>query len=275
MMGHSLLRKILLIVEGEKGEPRLLGRLLELLNKSSGYAFVSFRTNIHELLRVIDEEYDGDYENVDLRSLLAARHPDDANLLNASYTDVVLVFDYEPQDAGRSGSGQFDPERLLRFATAFSNSTDSGKLFLNYPMLESWKDFKFVGDEEYLSSVVEVDDLVRRSYKASVNERKTRFDSPEQVGPLDMVGIIGMNVAKMQHILQGLSFEDSVLHERAPVLPDAYFECSLLGLLVYQNRQLADSGRVYIRNTCLFFALENWPSAVDQIWSKWSESCSS
>ena len=75
------------------------------LNKSSDYAFVSFCTNIHELLRVIDEEYDGDYEDVDLRSLLAQRHPDDADLLSVSYTDVVLVFDCEPQDAGRSGSG--------------------------------------------------------------------------------------------------------------------------------------------------------------------------
>lgn len=90
---------------GEKGEPRLPGRLLELLNKSSDYAFVSFCTNIHELLRVIDEEYDGDYEDVELRSLLAQRHPDDADLLSVSYTDVVLVFDCEPQDAGRSGSG--------------------------------------------------------------------------------------------------------------------------------------------------------------------------
>lgn len=99
-------------------------------------------------------------------------------------------------------------------------------------MLGPWKDFKFVGDEEYLSSVVEVDDFVKRSYKASVNERRTRFDSPEQVGSLDMAGIIGINVAKMQHILQGLSFEDSVLYERVPVLSDAYFECWLFDLLV-------------------------------------------
>lgn len=160
-------------------------------------------------MRVIDEEYDGDYEDVHLRSLLAERH------------------------------------------------------------------LKFAGDEDYLSSVVEVDGLVERSYKASVNERRALFDSPEQVGPLDMAGIIGMNVAKTQYILQDLSFEDSVLRERAPVLSDAYFECSLFELLVYQNRQLADSGRVYVCNTCLFFALENWPSAVDQIWSKWLESCSS
>lgn len=163
---------------------------------------------------------------------------------------------------------------FLRFATAFFNSTDSRKLFFNYPMLESWKDFKFVGDEDYLSSVVEVDDLVGRSYKASVNEKRTRFDSPEQVRPLDMAGIIGMNVAKMQRILQRFSFEGSVLHEQAPVLSDAYFECSLFKLLEYQNRQWADRGGVYICNTCSFSALENWPSAVGQIWSKWLESCS-
>ncbi len=226
-------------------------------------------------MRVIDEEYDGDYDDTDLRSLLADRHPDDADLLSASYTDGVLVFDYEPQAAGRSGSGQFDPERLLRFATAFSNSTDSGKLLLNYPMLESWKNFRCVDDEDYLSSAVEVDNLAEWSYKTLVNERRTRFDSPEQLGPFDMAGNIGMNVAKMQHILEGLSFEDSVLHERVPVLSDAYFVSWLFDLLVYQNRQLADSGRVYICNTCLFFALENLPSAVDQIWSKWLESCSS
>ncbi len=54
-------------------------------------------------------------------------------------------------------------------AVHFDESTDRGKLYLNYPMLESYKDLKSVPDPRFLERTVGIQEIA--SYKADVAER--------------------------------------------------------------------------------------------------------
>lgn len=41
----------------------------------------------------------------------------------------------------------------------FSESTDEGKLYINYPMVEACKHFKDIPDDEYITRAVSIDDI--------------------------------------------------------------------------------------------------------------------
>lgn len=74
------------------------------------------------------------------------------------------MFDFDPQD------DSYKPEILLELIEAYSESTDAGKLYLNYPMVESYKHHKGFDEsslERYLEKRVSFDLLKqqKKGYK--------------------------------------------------------------------------------------------------------------
>ena len=257
-------QRILVVVEGEKAEPALFRRCFDLLNQGVDYEIVPFCTNVYQLIRYIDEYFDGDLDAMDIRKVLLERHPEDANKLAGKITDVILVFGYDPQDS------LFDQGRLERLLPFFCDSSDvgHGKLFLNYPSVESLRDFSGFGEMNFYESFVSSEVLPRHGYKRAIESREPRAritDFRAITGP-ELADIIAMNVGKIQHLVFGSKIEDTVSWTRRPGLSEECCQLDLLELLRFQGKSYDEEGIVYICGTCLFFACENWPAAVDGMW---------
>lgn len=83
----------------------------------------------------------------------------------------MLIFDYELQD------NRFSPERLEEMQRYFNESTDNGKLYVNYPMVEACKHFLKMPDVEYLNRTVSREDVLK--YKSIVGNA-SRYQSFER-----------------------------------------------------------------------------------------------
>ena len=126
-------RKILVIVEGAKTDFNLMKRLLKIYGISDNHQIVSYDTNIYTLYNQLPENEE-EYEDIDLQQILKEREKDERKiaLLNERYTDILLIFDLDPQ------APDFSPDKIRKMANYFTESTNMGKLYLNYPMVESF-----------------------------------------------------------------------------------------------------------------------------------------
>ena len=89
-------RKVLFIVEGSRGEPRLLRRLHDVLFGTTPENIYWHGTVIYDLLSRMFEN--GDVDDLDVVSVLreSVTDPDRRRILKQELTDVYLVFDMDP-----------------------------------------------------------------------------------------------------------------------------------------------------------------------------------
>ena len=140
---------ILFIFEGDEREPRLY-RTLERLYfpKQNDNIICSFGNNIYDLYNEL-HEYDGDGDIVALmRERLADRG--DATLdgiRNSDISEIFLFFDYDFQNSQLSL--EEINRRVEEMLALFDDETDNGKLYINYPMIESIRYTKELPDDAY------------------------------------------------------------------------------------------------------------------------------
>ncbi len=131
-------KNILLIVEGAKREPQLLKRMFDAFGLLDDYQIVSVEINVHDFLNKLYQEYGCDFDGVTFADFVADSVPDKrerARLLETSFTDILLVFDLDPQD------NRHDFKRLKEMQDFYCDSTDMGQLFISYPSVEAYRDF--------------------------------------------------------------------------------------------------------------------------------------
>ena len=157
--------KILLIVEGEKEEPRILGSnshgLLSLIG--SDYDIVTFSNPIYELY---DAYKKGEYD--DLVSYLREEKglEIDKNILSKNaFSSVYLVFDFEPH------YHKYKDSKIKDILNVFNNETELGKLYINYPMVESFYYLKNIPDLEYLDRKISLENFNGKDFKKLVNDK--------------------------------------------------------------------------------------------------------
>ena len=111
------------------------------------------------------ERDDADPEDLDFIQVLKEREtdPEKRKLLDERYTDIFLVFDFDPQDH------HYNVAHLTEMLAYFCESTDHGKLYLNYPMAESFYHMPTIPDTGYLNKTVPMRILRDHAYKALVN----------------------------------------------------------------------------------------------------------
>ena len=140
---------ILFVFEGDEREPRLY-RTLERLYfpKQNDNIICSFGNNIYDLYSEL-QEYDGDGDIVALmRERLADRG--DATLdgiRNSDISEIFLFFDYDFQNSQLSL--EEINRRVEEMLTLFDDETDNGKLYINYPMIESIRYTQELPDDAY------------------------------------------------------------------------------------------------------------------------------
>lgn len=161
-------RKNLLIVEGnhEKNELfAIVRRCFPELGIDPQDIWI-YGTNIYALLAALKRAYgaDWDQQDIDLPFVISTEETPESYRYKRNYLNILLIFDYERQDP------QFDAEAIARMQEYFSDPADVGKLYLNYPMVESYQHFLSFPDPDFRDRHVPADLQRGGEYKRIMND---------------------------------------------------------------------------------------------------------
>ena len=134
----------------------------------------------------------------------------------------------------------------------FDDSTQNGKLYLNYPMLESYKHLRAHGDSDYLRRTVKVDRKTLSKYKETVDAECHRdFRQLEKYTEEIFAEITKMNLRKAGLILCG----DSSLPSK-----EVYSQWRGEDILSEQRKKMDSDGEIFVINTSSFIPVDFSPS---------------
>ena len=135
---------IAIISEGEKTEKQIINNLENNFTTfSNKIIFLSYKANIYNLFREIEED-----EDIDIISLLKEKqikankirndveNIDVSNINSDDISQIYLFFDYDGHTENASD------EEIVKMLNKFDNETENGKLYISYPMVEALKHLK-------------------------------------------------------------------------------------------------------------------------------------
>ena len=108
--------KILLIVEGAKKEVELVEKLLQEYKVKVEREIYVYGTNIYELYEKVFLGNEDEMDSIDLLQKLKEKDSDNP-ILDEKFSDIILIFDYDPQD------NRYSEERIKLMLDYFSEST--------------------------------------------------------------------------------------------------------------------------------------------------------
>ena len=229
--------KVLLIVEGAKREVELVRRLFEEYKLQIEREIYVYGTNIYELYERVFEGHENEMDSIDLLQKLKEKDLQNP-VLDQTFSDIILIFDYDPQD------NRYKKERIELMLQYFSESTENGKLYINYPMLESYKHFKEFPDEEYLSRKVDIETIKNGKYKEIVG-KEAKITKITKFTKEIFNQIIKSNIEKANYIINHIKdIQD---------WKNAYYSIKDTDILEKQNNMLIQEKNLYVLNTCIFF----------------------
>lgn len=234
-------QKILVLVEGEKTDVRLMKALLRVYEIDAKYEIISYNTNIYALY---DEMFkDEDPADMDLLQTLKSREYDAERkaLFDERYTDILLIFDLDPQDS------RFSEEHLQEMMRFFHESSDMGKLYLNYPMVEAFYHMSSIPDPAYNERIATLDELREGAYKKRVNRESRSGDYRKfATTRFDWTCVIRQNIEKALFL--------QCATDTAP---------NTLILLQRELDELRNKQRVFVLCTCIFYILDYNSALLD------------
>ena len=240
-------KKVLLIVEGDSDEVSFVKKLFSVCNRKIEYKIYSYRTNIHIIAQELYNNYsDFDKGDVDIRLFLAAQENDKnkKKLLLDAYSDIYMIFDFDPQH----NHPHFDTIRRMIYY--FTDSTNQGKLFINYPMMQSYKHFDKLPCLEFENTSVTMDEV--NQYKKIVGDISCCTDLSKYSYHV-FLSITVHHLKKANKILND--------NYSIPIIDD-YLEMNFGKLYDCQLSFLKKDKRIYVLNTCIFILIDFAPKKV-------------
>lgn len=237
--------KILVLVEGEKTDYRLMQHLIEVYGISDRHEIVSYNTNIYALYQDMFRE--GDPDSIDLLQNLKEHEKDcdKKRIFDQRFSDILLIFDLDPQDS------RFSSEIILAMANYFTESSDMGKLYINYPMVESFYHMKRIPDPDYNSYSASLLELRQHKYKQRVNrENRDHSYSKFAASRSECTCVIRQNIEKAWWLIGELKPNDS----------QAYSSPDTLEVLKKQLAMLDSISSVSVLCTCVFYISDYNPA---------------
>lgn len=144
-------KNILFIVEGDVTEKNFINNFFNICGNGIEYDVYSYSTNIHILSQelIVEDKVD---DSLDIRLVLREKETDlrKREILSRNYSDIFLVFDFDPHHS----RPQFEKIKMLLMY--FTDSTLMGKMYINYPMMESYKHFKSLPCNEFANEKISV-----------------------------------------------------------------------------------------------------------------------
>lgn len=228
-------KKTLIIVEGESEEVRILDAknkgLLNLLDID--FEIVSICNPIYELYEAYKN---GEYD--DLVSYLATNNKlqiEEGKISKNSFSSIYLFFDFEPHYQKYSDK---DIEELM---SIFDNETEMGKLYINYPMVESFYHIKNIPDIEFMERTVCLKDFNGDQYKTLVNKETCVNHKP--VAKHLLIKIMHYNYNKALEICK-TDFENEIDYKK---------------ILQVQIELKNKMNKIYVLNTLALFPIDYNP----------------
>ena len=240
--------RILVIVEGAKTDFRLMEHLLHIYGIDNKHEVISYNTNIYTLYQKMFA--DEDPSSIDILQLLKEKERDPAKreILEARYSDIILIFDLDPQDP------QFSGDKILEMMGFFTESSDMGKLYVNYPMVEAFYHMKSIPDQNYNDYTVSLSELSQRTYKQRVNLENRNHDySKFAISREECNIVIRQNIDKAWNIS-----EVETLHIEEYSLPE------LVEVLRMQLSKLEVERAISVLCTCVFYIVDYNPKFITE-----------
>lgn len=177
----------LLIVEGNHEKNKLFWLIFKCfpeININMDEIWI-YGTNIYQLyddiVREYGEEWAMENEDIDLPFVISRKQNLESLCYKEDFTNIILVFDYERHDTN------FSEEKINVMQKCFTDATDMGKLYINYPMIESYQHLCKLPDYEYAERAIPVWLQPGKEYKAMV-KKDTMFgvlvDFPHRINNL-------------------------------------------------------------------------------------------
>lgn len=229
--------KILFICEGEKTEKKFCNLIIEkyFIKNQKEKEYVAFKTNIYSLYDEMAKDKD-----LDVLALIMERAKQQKDMYNynklkqGNFAEIYLIFDFDPH------APQYDDKKIKNMVNFFDNETTSGKLYINYPMFESFKHFQSFSDKEYNNYFVELDQCNNyKEYVDSISKINHFNDIDEQKLSI----IICQNLEKYS-FLSSKDISDYNLYLN---------NFSQLDLLQLQQEYLKKERRIHVLNTAVFW----------------------
>lgn len=149
--------KVLFVFEGKETEGKVADNFAKYFSNENLIVQCAYCTNIYNLYKKISKD-----EDLDIFSLLKEIDCNKKTLLQykrKDFAEVYLFFDYDGHTTSASD------EKMTNILNLFSEETEHGKIYINYPMLESLKHYSEVIDFKELK----VDAKKNIKYKQKVN----------------------------------------------------------------------------------------------------------
>lgn len=235
--------KILVLVEGAKTDVRLMEHLLKIYGISENHTIVSYYTNIYTLYNEMFR--DNNPDDIDLRQLLKEREkdPNKKLIFDEDYSDILLIFDLDPH------APDFSADKIREMSEYFVESTNMGKLYINYPMVEAFYHMSSIPDMEYNLRYATIDELQAKKYKERVNVENRNHDySKFAVDKPECNIVIRQNIDK-GFLLCGVDDPKEPLPDSAEILS-------------VQLDTIESEQRMAVLCTCAYYIVEYNPKLV-------------
>ena len=239
--------KILLLVEGAKTEKQLLDHFYKLYEKSQKEIetyILPYGTHIYVFYKKFKEYFlskngEINHDLIDLPLFLNDYLKPEENLNDMDFNEHILIFDFEPHDQN------YSELILVELMEIFADSTKHGKLYLNYPTVESFKDITSLDDEDtFINSTVTLNILKQRKYKSHV-DNKAKITQLNHINKINKE--IGNRLLKLHN--QKLTF----ITKHPNDSNEKYLQ-----LCKKQCKKLEDEKLIWIINTCILHLLDEY-----------------
>lgn len=246
--------KALVIVEGERLEPRFFKQFTKVYDIELDVYVVG--ANIYDLYNAL-KDYNFDCYIKDILPDVGNNVAGMDEILQQKFAYTYLVFDFDAHHR-EIGEKELDIdvvvqnniEKLREMAAFFTNETDPGvgKLYINYPMMESYRDCSSFFDEAYCDNTVEVVDIPR--YKAIAGQKKLASVHVEAYTRENFSDLTRMNVYKLNKLSKDIWGE---------IAYKEYVDLSVATkILDCQAKKVSTERKVDVINTALFIALDHF-----------------
>lgn len=181
---HRTRGRNLFIVEGHNEKEKLLSMIIKCfpqmgINEDN---IIIYGTNIYDLYSEIVKEYDLNWDELDVDlPFIVSRKLHYSNLLRKEdFTNIVLIFDYERHDP------LFSIAKISRMQNYFTDMADAGKLYINYPMVESYMHFDGFPNDSFENTCIPVTLNPGNKYKSLVRDTYIAklFDLPRKINEI-------------------------------------------------------------------------------------------
>ncbi len=195
---------ILIVLEGERTETDFFNSLLQRFDLQAKLCVVG--TNLYTLYHKCKQyNFDCDVKDV-LKELV---DESTKKLLEQKFTYTYLVFDADLHHKKPEQRGQSIPievlikqnfPQLIEMAQHFTDETDPsiGRLYINYPMMESYRYCDKFDDDNYLSATISIAQM--GNFKRLASQMNLSGIKPSEYKRTDFSNLIRMNIKRLQLI---------------------------------------------------------------------------